>query len=640
MLHGKVEDFPEPVPLRADQRIPSGNPPDTPAAAFPTLEAEALAAAGFGARLIAVMAARAARNGATIEDELLASGVSENDYYAALARHLGVAFLARPEPAHLADGGALDSQLTRPEMLRLHPPGRPPLIVVAPQARRLFELGSLLDGLPEARKALAVTSRGAVREAVWKTGERRRVRETVTRLFDTAPQLSARVTLWGLQGFYAGMLFTAFAFGVTLAPFAAGLWLHTFLSLFYCAGLLIRAAAILGPPVAIAPAAPPEETGLPVYTVMVALYRESAVAAQLVDALKRLEWPVSRLDIKLVCEAGDSGTIAALKALPLSAAFEIVEVPAMLPVTKPKALSYALAGARGEFTVIYDAEDRPHPGQLREAYRRFRAAPERLACLQAPLHIANGRESTVSALFSLEYAGLFRSLLPMLARAGLPLPLGGTSNHFRTHILKDAGGWDPFNVTEDADLGLRLHRLGYRAGVLSLPTIEDAPVRFRVWLNQRTRWYKGWTQTWLVTMRAPLALTREIGFKASVAFHLLVGGLILSSLVHPLIVVLVANAVPGLLSGRAPEGREALLLAIDTFNILGSYWIFRQMGMKRMTAQERRAVGWRQLALPLYWLALSFAAWRALPELVRKPFFWSKTPHEPSGAEPKPADAR
>ncbi|MCX8995987.1 glycosyltransferase [Rhizobiaceae bacterium BDR2-2] len=365
---------------------------------------------------------------------------------------------------------------------------------------------------------------------------------------------------------------------------------------------------------------------------MVALHRESAVARQLVDALTKLDWPASLLDIKLVCEAGDLSTIAALKAADPGPAFEIVEVPPMLPVTKPKALNYALAGARGEFTVIYDAEDRPHPGQLREAYRRFRSAPERLACLQAPLHIANAQESAVSALFALEYAGLFRSLLPMLARAGLPLPLGGTSNHFRTDVLRRVGGWDPFNVTEDADLGLRLHRLGYRSGVLSRPTIEDAPVRRRVWLNQRTRWYKGWMQTWLVMMRAPFALPREIGLKASLVFHLLIGGMLLSSLAHPLIIVLVVHTLHDLIGGHPLTGMERIILAVDIFNVLGSYWIIRQMGMKRMTARERRAVGWRQLLLPFYWLALSFAAWRALPELVRRPFFWRKTPHAPASS--------
>lgn len=597
------------------------------------VEAEALCAAGFGQSLILHMAEKAARNGASIEDELLASGLDEDSYYAALARFLGLPFLAAPSAAHLADMPDLDIQLIRPEMLRLHRPRKTPLIVTVPEARRLFELAALLDSLPDARTALAITSRRAAREAVWKAGERRRVRDTVSRLFETAPHFSARVTVWGKQGFLAGLIAATLVFALALQPVLAALWLHLLLSLFYCAALLIRGAALLGPPTPPADDDPEEETALPVYTVMVALYRESAVAAQLVEALGQLDWPASRLDIKLVCEAGDSDTIAALRAANPGPAFEIVEVPALLPVTKPKALAYALNGARGEFTVIYDAEDRPHPGQLREAWRRFRSNPETLACLQAPLHIVNGRDSPCCALFALEYAALFRSLLPMLARAGLPLPLGGTSNHFRTRILREAGGWDPFNVTEDADLGLRLHRLGYRSGVISLPTLENAPARFRVWLNQRTRWYKGWMQTWLVMMRAPLGLAREIGWRASAAFHLLIGGMILSSLIHPLLILLVVNAIATFVRGDAAGGAQSLLLGLDMFNLIGSYWIVRQMGMKRMSARERADTGWRQLALPLYWLALSFAAWRALPELIRKPFFWSKTPHTPWSRE-------
>ena len=632
MRHGKAADPPEPASPHAMGRAPPLTRSNKSVAQHLRREAEALAAVGFGAGLIARMADRAAFSGATIEDELLASGFGEDDYFAALASYLEVPFMPRPAPNHLSDTSGLDIQLLRSEMLRLHPPGRPPVIAVVPTAPRLFELATLLNGLPDARSALTVTSRKALREAVWKAGERRRVREAVTRLFDQAPQFSARVTLWGLQGFYAGILLTVLTFGLLMAPFATGQALHGFLSFFYCAALLIRAAAILGPgagPISTT-SATPGDANLPIYTVMVALYRESAVVRQLAEALGRIDWPCSRLDIKLVCEAGDTQTIAALKALPLGPAFEIIEVPAMLPITRPKALTYALSGARGVFTVIYDAEDRPHPLQLREAHRRFSEGPPALACLQAPLHIANGRESAFSALFSLEYAALFRSLLPMLARSSLPLPLGGTSNHFRTDALRSIGGWDPFNVTEDADLGLRLHRLGYRSDVLSLPTVEDAPTDFGIWLNQRTRWYKGWLQTWLVVMRAPFRLVREIGLKASLTFHLLIGGMILSSLAHPLAILLVANALHDLFSDRPLTTNENALLAIDLFNVLGSYWIFRQMGMKRMTRQERRAIGWRQWALPLYWLALSLAAWRALPDLIARPFFWAKTPHTPA----------
>lgn len=593
-------------------------------------EGQALLAAGFPEPLIAQMQARALAHGSSVEDEILADGWPENVYYQKLATFLDVPFLAAPDPATVIDSSDLDSQLIRSEMLRLHPPGRAPIIVNVPQARRLIEIKALLDSLSGARASLAVSSRSAVRHAVWQAGAQRRVRLAVSRLFDDTPHLSARVTLTGRQGLTIGVAATGLCFAFITAPLLTGNLVHMSASLFYAAGLSFRALALAlnrkRPPAPLMTKGP-----YPIYTVMVALYREQAVVPQLIEALSKLDWPVACLDIKFVCEAGDSDTIAALRQHASGSQFEIIEVPAMLPMTKPKALCYALAGARGEYTVIYDAEDRPHPQQLRQAAARFSTAPYELACLQAPLVIANGRDSVLSALFALEYAALFRNLLPTLARFGLPLPLGGTSNHFRTDVLRDIGAWDPFNVTEDADLGLRLHRRGFRSSVIDAQTLEDAPVTFRVWLNQRTRWYKGWIQTWLVTMRAPLVLRRELGTGAWIVFHLLIGGMILSSLIHPLIIAALAMAILSLLDGSsATMGREGLLLLIDSFNILGSYIIMRQMGMKPMSRSERRAIGWRQLALPAYWLALSLAAWRGLHELTSRPFLWRKTPHEPS----------
>ncbi len=375
---------------------------------------------------------------------------------------------------------------------------------------------------------------------------------------------------------------------------------------------------------------------LPIYSVLVALYKEAEVASQLVAALKQLNWPASKLDIKLVCEADDHTTIAALQAADLAPQFEIVRVPVAHPRTKPKALNYALAAVRGEFVVIYDAEDRPHPDQLRAAHAQFVSSAGDVVCIQAPLVISNGRDSWISAAFALEYAALFRMLLPMLAKRRLPLPLGGTSNHLRVAELRACGGWDPYNVTEDADLGMRLYRLGYRCGVIDCPTHEDAPTTFNIWLNQRTRWFKGWLQTWLVMMRSPRTLMMEMGVGAFLVFQLLIGGMLIASLAHPWLIVLLLSTATYLMLGFPPPGtREALLFLIDMANMLASYGLFLLLGKKAMHRDERRSVGWRWIAVPLYWLMISIAAWRAVFQLPFKPFFWDKTPHLPADSAGK-----
>jgi cellulose synthase/poly-beta-1,6-N-acetylglucosamine synthase-like glycosyltransferase len=493
--------------------------------------------------------------------------------------------------------------------------------------------------MPTLARNLAITTPSAVRRAVWKADEERRVREATNGLFERQPAFSARVVMSGGQGFFAGTLLAAVIICLGALPFTTLSFLHVALSITYFAALILRIAALARKKFAPAERSPPPLTigPLPRYTVMAALYREAGMAEQLLRGLERLDWPVSLLDIKLVCEADDHQTIEALKALKPGPQFEIVEVPPHGPRTKPKALTYALSAARGEFLAIYDAEDRPHPQQLREAYAHFRNAPAELGCLQAPLIITNVGQSWLSALFSLEYSGLFRGLLPMLGKTRMPLPLGGTSNHFRTAALKAAGGWDPYNVTEDADMGLRLYRLGYRADVIQRQTLEDAPILASVWMAQRSRWFKGWLQTWLVLMRDPRRLIRDMGILPFLIFQLMVGGMLVSALLHPLILVFVGIGAVTLL--EAPTGAvsaQALsLFILDSVNIIGSYLTFLGLGIGSMIDHEKRLLGRRWVAVPLYWLMISHAAWRAVLELYRKPFFWSKTPHTPREAAKK-----
>lgn len=596
------------------------------------LETKALAELGIGLPYIEAAAARARLNGTSAIEELLASGlIREDAYYGALARALKLPFMDSIPDGRVHDCATLDVQLRHPTQLRVTHSRLPPLTVIAPEATRVKHLSAMLDRLPGLRQHLAVSPPSAIKAAAWRAGASRRVRDTVVGLFESQPRFSARVVFHGHQGFYAGLALSLLVAGLLVRE-ATELILHILLTLIYSAALLLRGGAVFTRrekrclmPIA-------DGDTLPVYTVLIAVYREAEIARQLVSSLKRLDWPVSKLDIKFVCEADDHETIAALKAQGLGRQFEIVEVPPMHPRTKPKALTYALNGARGEYLVVYDAEDRPHPQQLREAYARFGALPDDVACLQAPLVIGNGGDGWLCAMFALEYSALFRGLLPMLAKHRLPLPLGGTSNHFRTDILRQVGAWDPYNVTEDADLGMRLYRLGYRCDVIERQTIEDAPNHIGVWSRQRTRWFKGWLQTWLVTMRHPAELRREIGTRAFCVFQLLIGGMLLSSLIHPLVFVCIVRSLFLLL--RKPSETlplcQCVLLAADIGNMFCSYAIFLLLGRVAMIEQERKRIGKRWMMVPVYWMMVSLAAWRAVIELRTNPFFWHKTPHKPS----------
>jgi cellulose synthase/poly-beta-1,6-N-acetylglucosamine synthase-like glycosyltransferase len=617
--------------------------PDTAARRFSAAlkhEGSLLLQMGIGKPSIARAMLHAENHGTTVEDELLASGeIDENIYFEALAEMLGLDFVRDIDPGLVQDITGLDTQIARPEILRLHHASRPPVTVIVPSLRRLAELAALLQRTPLLRQSLAVSTPSALRKAAWQAGCRRRVSATTRSLFEAVPLHSARITFWGKQGFYAGVMLCTMLAAAIVLPLISLLMLHVVLTLFYLANLLVRLYALGyaflqegGEQIP----APPDDAGpLPVYSVLVALYREESVVAQLVQALDRLDWPRSRLDIKLICEEDDMATIAALRSLQLAREYEIVLVPVHMPRTKPKALSYALPGVRGTYVTVYDAEDRPHPGQLREAHAAFKVAPQHVICLQAPLIITNARQSWWSALFALEYAGLFRGLLPMLSLTGLPLPLGGTSNHFRTMELKQVGGWDPYNMTEDADLGMRLHRLGYRSRVIFKPTLEEAPVSRSVWLGQRTRWFKGWLQTWLVLMRKPGQLVGEMGWPAFIVFQILIAGLLLSALSHPFIVGFLAYLTWLMLQdGTHAEGGLTFWLFIaDTVNIFGSYAVFISLGFNPMNAREKRAVGWRWIFVPIYWLFMSLAAWKALMELRTSPFSWNKTPHVPVGGD-------
>jgi cellulose synthase/poly-beta-1,6-N-acetylglucosamine synthase-like glycosyltransferase len=346
----------------------------------------------------------------------------------------------------------------------------------------------------------------------------------------------------------------------------------------------------------------------------------------LAAALRRMDYPRSKLDIKLVLEEHDLETIAAAKALSLEATFEIVRVPKSKPQTKPKACNYALRLARGEYLTIFDAEDQPEPDQLKKAVVAFRKLGRRTACIQAHLNYFNAEENWLTRMFTLEYSLWFDMFLPALDRLQVPIPLGGTSNHFDLKKLREVGAWDPFNVTEDADLGLRFAAMGYRVGVVNSVTLEEANTNVKNWIRQRSRWIKGYMQTWLVNMRHPFLLWKEVGWRGFCSFQLLVGGTILSGLIYPWLVV---PFVIWMLTRTTLMGPlfPAPILAVSSFNLIIGNSCLIYLSMLAVAKRKHRALLPYALTVPGYWTLQSVAAYKGLWQLVKNPFFWEKTEH-------------
>lgn len=381
---------------------------------------------------------------------------------------------------------------------------------------------------------------------------------------------------------------------------------------------------------------------LPVYTLLVPLFRETAVLSQLISALEELDYPKAKLDIKLLLEEIDTSTIEAVKAMNLPPYFHVLIVPDGQPRTKPKALNYGLQLAEGDYLVIYDAEDIPEPSQLRHALEAFEGSPSNCAVIQAKLNFYNQKQNWLTKQFTMEYSSLFDGLLPAYFKFSIPLPLGGTSNHFRTDVLNAVGGWDPYNVTEDADLGMRLYRHGYRANLLGSTTNEEACSQFSSWLYQRTRWLKGWMQTYYVHMRHPFSLWKELGSWKFFGFQLVVGAPIFSALVHPIFLGLLLWTIsfsdlpsfyevwPQNLSSTWPTSFPTTgpLWGLALFNLTAGY--FATMWLGSQALRFRRTTGFvlTILTLPFYWLLISFAAYRALFQLIHAPFYWEKTDHK------------
>ncbi len=381
---------------------------------------------------------RAAAHSTGFLAELLAVGAApESHVYAAMAAELGVDFVEHLDPKSLAISDRDCFTMLRgngsPKPVFAAGPAGIRLVVLAPDERQFDQLHRRLVQSPDLARRIRITAPGELRRALRERSAPQLMSRAKYRLFDALPVCSSIVTANGWQIVAIGVCLSLLPLLQFMAPVPVVLAFHALVSLSFmsCVALRLAAWAETWRLAWRLPQLEPDPHCMPVYSVLVALRDEADMVPELLRALAGLKWPRSRLDIKLICEADDGATLEAIRAYRLPPCVEVMEIPKAEPRTKPKALAYALPLARGEFVVLYDAEDKPHPDQLLEAWRCFSAADSTLACVQAPLVVVNGGSSMLTRMFAFEYAALFRGLLPFLARHKLVVPLGGTSNHFR-----------------------------------------------------------------------------------------------------------------------------------------------------------------------------------------------------------------
>lgn len=584
-----------------------------------------LAAHGVPIELLRRVADTAQATGVHADQVLIREDwLPEGEFYRALAIELGLPFVG--------SGLKLGPGTRFPHNCRygvgpLADPTDGPSLAIAPYSEALAWVLALPRPLP---RGLVVTTPSLLTAAVLRARAGEIILRAAKSLADAEPHRSCLDGCTLAQRAAAALGAGTLGAAVILAP-RITMTAVTLLSasLFFAMVVIRIAASRERAPVSIDAGLPGmNDRDLPIYTVIVPLYREARVFGQLVRALEALDYPRAKLQAMLVIEADDPQMAAAVAGARVPGFCEVVVAPPGLPRTKPRALNIALPLARGAFTVVYDAEDVPEPDQLRAAVATFAAARPDVACLQARLAIDNTNDNWLTRLFTIEYATLFDVINPGLVKLDIPISLGGTSNHFRTSVLEELHGWDAWNVTEDADLGIRLALSGYRVDDLPSTTWEEAPSTLPAWLRQRTRWMKGFMQVIVSHSRNPIRTLRDLGpfrFFATVSLTL---GTVATALGYPFFVAIV---IAWILSGSLPGDAHPIgtLEAAVGLNLLAAGFV--AITAPAITALRRR--GWLARlwpfvgVLPLYFALMTVAAWRGLYELALQPFRWNKTEH-------------
>jgi len=563
--------------------------------------------------------------------------VSEEQVAAALARQAGLPYI---NLAQVALDGAVARRLPEEvarerRVLPLYDDGEATVLACAEEP--IPPLLSQVEGLLGRPARPVIVADAALEQALDTLYRDEYLLHSTTHLLTQSPRDSARQVLSTGQKAVLLLLLAATTACFVVAPIATLTAIATLITLFYVGFCLYKFYLVyralthkLGLETTDAEVAALDDRDLPIYTILVPVYHEAAVFPILVKAIAGLDYPKAKLDVRVLLEEDDVETIRVARDSALPAHFRLVIVPPGGPKGKPKACNYGLIGARGAYTVIYDAEDIPEPDQLKKAILAFRKGSPNLACVQAKLNFFNRDHNLLTRWFTNEYSMWFDLFLPGLAAGGAPIPLGGTSNHFKTELLRALGAWDPYNVTEDADLGMRMHKAGWRTAVIDSTTYEEANSRVYNWIRQRSRWIKGYVQTYLVHMRHPFALWRDLGTRGFLSFQLVVGGTFFVLLANPLVWLLTALWFAtrwAVIEQIFPApvfylGAIALFFGNFTFAYLNMAGCFKRgyYGMVRYG-----------LLSPLYWVLMSVAAWKGFLQLFYAPSYWEKTTHGLSG---------
>ena len=459
------------------------------------------------------------------------------------------------------------------------------------------------------------------------------VKSAVYELMNNDSESSAIVTFTTTQLLFVFVIISLAAIGLVVSFKNTSIFINVVLSLFFLIAIIFKLfLALVGSRFELYQAVTKEEVKeivndeLPIYTILLPVYKEDKLIKKLIWNLQSIDYPREKLDIKLVIEEDDDKTLNAVRNLDFPAIFEVIIVPFHMPKTKPKACNYALHFAKGKYLTIYDAEDIPDTDQLKKVVALFGKLPDNYICIQSALNYFNRNENFLTRMFTLEYSYWFDYMLPGLDTLDIPIPLGGTSNHFKLDNLVELGAWDPFNVTEDADLGVRAYAKGYKVAIVNSTTYEEANNEPFNWIRQRSRWIKGYMQTYLVHMRNPAKLWRKLGWKGFLGFSFFIGATPITFLIYPLLLaIFIIYLIFDLSTIRTLFPDWVLFMSI--FNLMVGNVLMIYVNMMAVFKRRFYELILFAIANPVYWLMHSIAAYMGLYELIVKPFYWQKTNH-------------